>query len=66
LSIEALLDEIGSNSNLALYQLYFTGPGISLVCDAHSSFHGQEERVEISVELEARQFVSNIKVSLFR
>ncbi|KAF8244613.1 hypothetical protein K440DRAFT_609201 [Wilcoxina mikolae CBS 423.85] len=54
--------EIGPNSKMSLYQRYFTGPGITLACDAHSSTMGPDENVEICVNLEARTFVSDIKV----
>ncbi|KAF8538288.1 hypothetical protein BDD12DRAFT_843212 [Trichophaea hybrida] len=54
--------EIGPNSKMSLYQRYFTGPGITLACDAHSSTKGEDENVEICVNLEASTFVSGIKV----
>ncbi|KAF8538289.1 hypothetical protein BDD12DRAFT_910899 [Trichophaea hybrida] len=54
--------EIGRNSKMSLYQLYFIGPGIALAFDAHSSSMGLDEVVDIRVNLEARKFVSGIKV----
>jgi hypothetical protein len=60
-----IVDEIGPNSKMSLYQLYFTGPGIAVACDAHSSTKEPDGTVDITVDLEARVFVSDIKV-MFR
>ncbi|KAF8538290.1 hypothetical protein BDD12DRAFT_981646 [Trichophaea hybrida] len=54
--------EISPGLKMSLYQLYFTGPGIILACDTHSSTNGSDESVDICVNLEARTFVSGIKV----
>ncbi len=56
-------DQVGANSYLELYQLYFRAPGISYACKPLSTVKMPDETVYLSVEMKPNEFISNILVS---
>ena len=60
----SISDQIGPNSRLELYQLYFKAPGISHACNALSTVQKPDENLEFHITMEPIRFISGLQVFL--